>query len=93
MGPGGLSRTAIKGWLTALVAAAALAAYFLGVNELAVLAAGGLIVMAARTAGSRTPGRGARAAGAAAGRAVRPGAAAGRAPLRRPRRRGWSTSS
>ncbi|GIH79943.1 chromate efflux transporter [Planobispora longispora] len=57
----GLSRTAIKGWLTALVAAAALAAYFLGVNELAVLAAGGLIVMAARTAGSRTPGGGAHA--------------------------------
>jgi chromate transporter len=47
----GLARTAIKGWLTGVVAAAALAAYLLGVNELAVLAAGGLLVMVVRTGG------------------------------------------
>jgi chromate transporter len=47
----GLARTAIKGWLTGVVAAAALAAYLLGINELAVLAAGGLLVMVVRTGG------------------------------------------
>ncbi|GGT07378.1 chromate transporter [Planobispora rosea] len=55
----GLLRTAVKGRLTGAVAVAALAAYLLGAHELAVLAAGGLIVMAVRTAGSRTPGDGA----------------------------------
>lgn len=45
----GLLRTAVKGWLTGVVAAVALVIYLLGVNELAVLAAGGLLVMAVRT--------------------------------------------
>ncbi len=41
----GLGRTAVRGWLTAAVGAAALTMLFLGVNELALLAAGGLAVM------------------------------------------------
>ncbi|WP_329084726.1 MULTISPECIES: chromate efflux transporter [unclassified Streptosporangium] len=53
-----LLKTAIKGPLTALVAAAALALYLLGVNELLVLAAGGLMVMAVRTKNSWSPHRG-----------------------------------
>jgi chromate transporter, chromate ion transporter (CHR) family len=53
----GLLRTAVKGWLTGAVAAAGLAAYLLGVDELAVLAAGGVLVMAVRTRGSWLPGR------------------------------------
>jgi len=60
----GLLRTAIKDWLTGLAAAAGLAAYLLGVNELAVLAAGGLLVTAVRTRASWLPrrrGRGPRA--------------------------------
>ena len=53
----GLLRTAVKGWLTGVVAAAGFAAYLLGVNELVVLAAGGVLAMAARTRGSWLPGR------------------------------------
>ncbi|GAA1615732.1 chromate efflux transporter [Catellatospora bangladeshensis] len=45
----GLLRTAVKDIVTATAAVAALAAYLLGVNELAVLAVGGLLVTAART--------------------------------------------
>lgn len=41
----GLGRTAVRGWLTAATGAAALAMFFLGVDELALLAAGGLAVM------------------------------------------------
>ncbi|WP_214102704.1 chromate transporter [Acrocarpospora catenulata] len=44
----GLLRTAVKGWLTGVVAVGALAAYLLGVNELLILAVGGLAVMAVR---------------------------------------------
>jgi chromate transporter len=44
-----LGRTAVTGWLLAGVAAAALAAYLLGLNELVVLAGGGLITVAVRT--------------------------------------------
>jgi chromate transporter len=54
----GLLRTAIKGRLTALVATVALALYLLGVNELLVLAAGGLVVMAAGTRHVWLPRRG-----------------------------------
>jgi chromate transporter len=43
----GLGQKAVKGPLTALVGLAVLALYFLGVNELALLFAGGLVVMAA----------------------------------------------
>lgn len=42
----GLRKTAIKGPLTAVVGAAALVLYLLGVNEIALLFAGGLAVMA-----------------------------------------------
>jgi chromate transporter len=49
----GLLKTAIKGWATALVAAVGLAAYLLGVNELIVLAAGGVAVTAVRTGAAR----------------------------------------
>lgn len=41
-----LGRKAVKGLLLALVGAAAVALYFLGVHELILLAAGGLVVMA-----------------------------------------------
>ncbi|MBG0830187.1 chromate efflux transporter [Planomonospora sp. ID67723] len=57
----GLLKTAVKGRLTGLVAAAALAAYLLGVDELLVLAAGGLLVMAVRTGESWLPRGGAPA--------------------------------
>ncbi len=43
----GLGRTAVRTWLTAAAGVAALALFFLGVNELALLAAGGLAVMLA----------------------------------------------
>ncbi len=43
----GLGRTAVRTWLTAAAGATALALFFLGVNELALLAAGGLAVMLA----------------------------------------------
>ena len=46
-----LSRTAIKGWLTGVVGALALVLYFAGVNEIALIVLGGLIVLAARTLG------------------------------------------
>jgi chromate transporter len=45
----GLLRAVVTGWLAAGVAAGALAAYLAGANELTVLAAGGLAVLAART--------------------------------------------
>lgn len=41
----GLSKTAVRTWLLGLVAAAAFALYFLGVNELLILFGGGLLVM------------------------------------------------
>ncbi len=41
----GLGRTAVKGWLTAVVGAAALALYFRGINEIALLVAAGLTVL------------------------------------------------
>ena len=44
----GLLRTAVKGWVTGAIAVAAITAYLLGVNELVVLFAGGLIAMAVR---------------------------------------------
>ncbi len=44
----GLSRTAIKGLLTALVGAAVLALYLLGFNELALLFGGGAVVLAVK---------------------------------------------
>jgi chromate transporter len=44
----GLARTAIGGILTGLVAAMALAAYLLGVNELLILAAGAVVVLVGR---------------------------------------------
>lgn len=42
-----LGRTAVRTWLTATAGVAALALFFLGVNELTLLAAGGLAVMLA----------------------------------------------
>ncbi|MQA86069.1 MAG: chromate efflux transporter [Streptosporangiales bacterium] len=58
-----LLRTAVRGPLPALVAAAALVAYFAGINELAILAAGGLIVVLVRTRPYRYfTGRGPRSA-------------------------------
>jgi chromate transporter len=44
-----LSKTAVKGPLTAVIGIGALALYFIGVNEIALLIVGGLIVLAART--------------------------------------------
>ena len=44
----GLGRTAIRPWLPGIVAVAAFALYFVGVHELALLAAGGLLLMLAR---------------------------------------------
>ncbi len=44
----GLGRTAIKGWLASVVGAVALALYFLGINEIALLIAAGLTVMIVR---------------------------------------------
>jgi chromate transporter len=46
-----LSRTAIKGSLTGAVGALALVLYFAGVNEIALIVLGGLIVLGARTLG------------------------------------------
>jgi chromate transporter len=43
-----LSRTAIKGWLTGTVGVLALVLYFAGVNEIALIVLGGLIVLGAR---------------------------------------------
>jgi chromate transporter len=45
-----LGRSAIHGWLTALVAVGVLAGYFAGMNEIALLLAGGLLAMLARNA-------------------------------------------
>jgi len=47
----GLGRTAVRTWLTAVVGAGALALFFLGTNELTLLAAGGLAVMLAANIG------------------------------------------
>jgi chromate transporter len=44
----GLGQKAIKGALTSIVGAAVLVLYFLGVNEIALLVAGGLVVMLAQ---------------------------------------------
>jgi chromate transporter len=52
----GLARTALRGPLTALVGAAAVACYLLGVNELLILAAGAAVVMLVR-ARPAWPGR------------------------------------
>ena len=49
-----LGRAAINGWLTALIGAAAMAAYLVEFNELAILAIGGVAVVAIRS-GSPTP--------------------------------------
>lgn len=43
-----LGRTAVKGWLTALVGVAALVLFGLGVNEIAILVLSGLVVLAVR---------------------------------------------
>lgn len=40
-----LGRKAVKGWFLAILGAVVIALYFLGVNELVLLAAGGLVVM------------------------------------------------
>ena len=44
----GLGRTAVKGWLAAVVGAASLALYFIGINEIALLIGAGLTVMIVR---------------------------------------------
>src|SRR5215213_9992553 len=44
----GLTRTAVKGWFLAVVGLAVLALYLLGVNEIALLFGGGLLVMLVR---------------------------------------------
>jgi chromate transporter len=44
-----LGRSAIKGWLTGMIGAGATAAYLLGFNELAILAIGGVAVLALRS--------------------------------------------
>jgi chromate transporter len=49
-----LARSAVTGWMTGLVALTAAAAYLLGINELAILALGGLIVLAARSAAGKS---------------------------------------
>ena len=46
----GLGRTAIRPWLTGIVAVAAFGLYFVGVHELVLLAAGGVLVMVVRNA-------------------------------------------
>jgi chromate transporter len=43
-----LGRTALRGWLLVVVGAAVFALYLFGVNELLLLAAGGLVLLAAR---------------------------------------------
>ena len=50
----GLLGTAVKGWVTGAIAVAAITAYLLGVNELVVLFAGGLIAMAVRVGTGRS---------------------------------------
>ena len=45
-----LGRSAVKGWLTGLIAVAATASYLVGFNELLILALGGAIVPAVRSA-------------------------------------------
>ena len=47
-----LGRTAVRGWLTAATGAVALGLFFAGVNELLLLAAGGLAVMLVANAGT-----------------------------------------
>ncbi|MBI5301596.1 MAG: chromate efflux transporter [Chloroflexi bacterium] len=46
-----LGRTAVKGWLTSVVGVVVFVAYLLGANELVLLIAGGLVVMASRNLG------------------------------------------
>src|SRR5215212_8933300 len=57
----GLTRTAVKGWFLAVVGLAVLALYMLGVNEIALLFGGGLLVMMVKN-WRRVSGRGAAAA-------------------------------
>ena len=45
-----LGRSAVKGWLTGAIGAGAVVGYLAGVNELLLLAAGGVVVLALRTA-------------------------------------------
>jgi chromate transporter len=52
----GLGRTAVKGPLLAALGLAALALYLLGLNELALLFGGGILVMLARNIGRAAPG-------------------------------------
>src|SRR5256712_2225991 len=47
-----LGRTAVQGWLTAATGAVALGLFFAGVNELLLLAAGGLAAMVGQNAGT-----------------------------------------
>jgi chromate transporter len=51
-----LGRSAVKGWLTALVGLGALSAYLVGVNELLILAVGGLVVLGVRSVKSTALG-------------------------------------
>ncbi|MCI0426252.1 MAG: chromate efflux transporter, partial [Actinobacteria bacterium] len=44
-----LGRTAVKGWATGLAAVGAVVAYLAGVNELTILAVGGLLLLGVRT--------------------------------------------
>jgi chromate transporter len=47
-----LGGTAVKGWSTGLIGVAAAIAYLIGINELAILALGGIIVVAMRSVGT-----------------------------------------
>jgi len=51
----GLGRKAVKGWATGLAAAGALAGYFLGANELVLLAVAGLVVLSGRVRAEMLP--------------------------------------
>ncbi|MDR7523790.1 MAG: chromate efflux transporter [Armatimonadota bacterium] len=65
-----LGRTAVRGPTLAAVGTVALALYFRGVNEIALLAASGLAVMGLRSGGRLRPDRAAAAVVAAAGAVV-----------------------
>lgn len=58
----GLAKTAVKGTFLAAVGIAVLALYLLGLNELALLFGGGILVMLVRNLGRLTASRGNRAA-------------------------------
>ncbi len=53
----GLGRTVVKSVLAVVIAAAVLAGYFLGINELVLLLGGGLVMTAIRTRASWLPAR------------------------------------